>query len=271
MLKKLTQIFEKHFMPISLPHVRMCEEDMSRYHVNYVWINRQAGPLEDVACSVPLRYLDIAYENARKYPKAQFTIWMDRALLDPRTAFFLASHAYFDAPDNLNFADLRDISVYAQSEVYDVEKPKDIWARVDLARLLVLSHQLNDADNKADFQLYTDFDVPDVKLDCQRMYRILNHHGLFVGMTLKYDILENGYLSFNKTAGKEFLEKDLLPRTMNAAKAGLDGYKPLVKTLHSWMLSQGFWYFRGRVSAPRQEMMGYVVPENPIYKDHKLN
>ncbi len=271
MFKKLVDAFKKHCVPEVLPQMSPEAEDMARYHVNYVWVNRDKGAQEDAACSVPLRYLDMAYKNARKYPDAKFTIWFDYALFDDKTNFFIASHQYFTAPKNVQFKNLRDIERYAASEVYDVDRPKDIWARVDLARLLVLQHQLNDTDNKADYQLYSDFDVPDVKLDCGRMYSILHKYGLFIGKTLKHNIVENGYLCFDRQDGKDFLEQRLLPRTTNSAKAGLDGYLPLMKVLQGWMMEQGFWYYNGRVSAPRQEMMGYKVPEDPFYKNHKIN
>ncbi len=271
MFKTLAEKFKKHCLPITLPHIAVSEDDYARYHVNYVWINEDEGAKDGVSCAVPLRYMDIAYENAIKYPQAQFTIWLDHALFDPMTHFMMMSHGYLNAPSNVEFKNLRDIKAYAQCDVYDIEKPKNIWARVDLARLLVLQHQLSDENNKADYQIYSDFDVPDVRLDCDRMFSIMHKHGLFVGETLKYNILENGYLGFDKDQGRDFLESRLLPRAINSAKAGLDGYKPLYKTLHSWMVDQGFWYFRGRVCAPRQEVMGYKVPDNPVYTDNKIN
>ncbi|PZO78951.1 MAG: hypothetical protein DI626_11745, partial [Micavibrio aeruginosavorus] len=131
--------------------------------LNYVWVNKQSlnvmGPPKeedaDIQCGIPLNYFDKAYNNARLYPDTEVKVWVDRKLLDDSTRFFLESHAYINAPENVTFHDLRDIPAYDAHPIYGEESKGNIWNKVDLARFMVVSHELNDPARKQVF--YADF------------------------------------------------------------------------------------------------------------------
>jgi hypothetical protein len=252
-----------------------------QYAVNYVWINKER--LADVKdeqqagddkrppmCSVPLRFLDNAYENARLYPAAAFTIWYDKAMMDPLSEFFVISHGFFNAPSNVEFKDLRTIDSYAALAVFNVDEPKDIWARVDLARLLVLQHGLNEKGTR-DYHLYSDFDVKDVLLNSTRMERSLQDFGLFLGSTLEHNMLENGYMCFNKTVGAAYLSERLIPATITSSNQGRDGWSEHLRIFREWAEERGYKGQKWKMAGKRQLGTGYEIPENKNYTKCGLN
>tara|TARA_R110002126_G_scaffold13118_3_gene56541 strand:- start:57773 stop:58594 length:822 start_codon:yes stop_codon:yes gene_type:complete len=244
------------------------------YEVNYVWINDQKQEPNEggAACSMPLKLLDRVFNNANKYPDAQYNIWVDRDLMDPLSHFFIVSHAYLASANNVKFRSLRDVAkINEYDDIFGEKKPKHIWARVDLARILVLEHQLKENPDPLRLQLYSDFDVKDLKLRCKHMKNTLNRHGMFFGRTLGVSaMLENGYMCFGQN-GRDFLEGKLLPKTMEAVHADNNGWKALVKTHESLIKDYNFFYRTRMVSGPRQESTKYEVPDNPFYISCGLN
>lgn len=244
----------------------------SQYCVNYIWIGKTADPAEKSLCSVPLKLLDKAYENARQYPKAKFLIWVDKSMIDPLSDFFVLSHGYLSAPENIEFRNLREVETINELDFFnkgcdeDIERFRkaNIWGRVDLARLLVLQHQLLDEPDL--FQLYTDFDIPNVKLNDPKMHAAMQERGVFVG-TDSQELLENGYLCFAQGEGQRFLEGPLLDKTKKSVlEFGQNGWSAL-----RTVFNQEFGIDRYKYTAVRQPQCGYIVPDVQKYKDWGLN
>ena len=254
-----------------------------RYAVNYVWINKdcpaglKAKPSsgcdeKQPSCSVPLNHLDKAYENAKRYPAADFTIWYDKAMMDPLSEFFMISHSYLNAPSNVVFKDLRMLGTYNALDVFNVYEPKDIWARVDLARLLVLQHGLNQTKTR-DYQLYSDFDVEDVRLNSTHMQYSLRDEGLFLGATLEHNMLENGYMCFDKNAGAAYLKDRLIPSTLDTSNRNENGWRVYLSVFREWAEQRGYknQYQKLKLVGRRQLGTGYELPENENYTKCGLN
>jgi hypothetical protein len=254
-----------------------------RYAVNYVWINKDCparpkakppsgGDAKQPSCSVPLNLLDKAYENAKRYPAADFTIWYDKAMMDPLSEFFMISHSYLNAPANVEFKDLRTLDAYEALGVFSVSQPKDIWARVDLARLLVLQHGLSQAGTQ-DYQLYSDFDVEDLCLNSTRMQCSLKDEGLFLGATIEHNMLENGYMCFDRNAGAAYLKDRLIPATLDTSNQNENGWRIYLSVFREWAEERGYKnsFQKLKLVGKRQLGNGYELPENKNYTKCGLN
>lgn len=255
------------------------EKYEKHYVVNYVWINANSLPADNSLCSVPLKYLDNAYNNARLYPEARFMIWIDKKMIDPLSDFFVLSHGYLSAPDNVEYRDLRDIEAVNELPLFDEncenqmqdeypDRTDNIWGRVDLARLLVIQDNLN--QHSKYYQLYADFDVQDVKLNCPNMYKALSTDGLYIGTTFSTNMMENGYLCFGKGEGMRYLKHDLIPLTINNIQELNDnGWNALVNSFERNLVGRKL--PENELKGPRQEGTGYIVPDVQKYKDWGLN
>ncbi len=79
-----------------------------------------------------------------------------------------------------------------------------MWAKVDMARLLVLQHCLRDARCKV--AVYSDLDVPDVLIKSEAFKKRIDEYGIALGGTIEPDTgkifapYENGYAAFSKKA-----------------------------------------------------------------------
>lgn len=199
--------------------------------LNYVWINKQslnlAGPQREeetgVQCGIPLNYFDKAYGNARLYPDTEVHVWVDDLLLDGQSRFFLQSHAYLNAPENVTFRDLREIPAYAAHPSFAENSATNIWNRVDLARFMVLSHQLENPERDQVF--YADFDIDDADLDNPKTKERLDDMGMAFAELEKGEMLGHGvfntvqhaYVAMNRSR-KAFLDEKMLPGMSKAAE-----------------------------------------------------
>ena len=238
--------------------------------MNYVWINKE--PVEPsgegALCGVPLNHLDKAFRNAEKYPEATFNLWVDFSLLDDMSRFFITSHAYFSAPENLKICDLNDIPAYRELELFRGKSLSDIFARVDLARLFAMEHCFDTTETENVF--YSDFDVDDVKLNSPQTSRTLAKYGMFFG-TVGCGRLENGYMVFRQGEGGGFLKNKLLPKTIEDAKKGWDGWSALSLQLFHWSGDKKIKNHDTKLSAPRLREMGYKIPQNLLYTECGIN
>ncbi len=199
--------------------------------LNYVWVNKQSlnmiGPQKqedaELQCGVPLNYFDKAYNNARLYPDTEVKIWLDDKLLDEQSRFFLQSHAYLNAPENVSLHDLREIPAYDAHPAYAENSTTNIWNKVDLARFLVLSHELDDAAREQVF--YADFDIDDADLDNPKTQERLNEIGMAFAELEKgemlghgiYNTVQHAYVAMNQSR-KAFLDEKMLPDMSKAAE-----------------------------------------------------
>ncbi len=233
---------------------------------NYVWINKQpcAEPTEDDAlCGVPLHYFDKAYENAKKHPDVTFNLWVDFNFLDLSSRFFIESHAYLFAPNNLNLRSLHEIDDYKNDPRFAVNTKENIWARVDLARLLVLSHCFKTTASKQVF--YTDFDLDDIQVLDEAVQNSLSIHNMVFGKTKSHHI-ENGYMGFQIGKGADFLNSILIPRTKEESRGEKNGYGALYYGLKDHCY-QAFY----RAGVVELYDRGFTIEPNLLYKQNLIN
>ncbi len=250
---------------------QLSQEIKEQYKVHYVWINSNNDVPEGCLCTVPLHYLDHVYKNAIKYPSALFTVWVDKSMIDLRSDFFVMSHGYLAAPNNVEFRNLRDIQAISDLAFFNEDCSDDIyqgrklniWGRVDLARLYVLEQALNDEPDF--YHLYVDFDIIDINIYDPKMYRALATEGIFIGQDPNGRI-ENGYMCVGKGHGQTYLSTTLIPDTVvHVTEYECNGWVSLVNTFNEP------WFDTESLSGQRQEASGYVLPVPDCYKNWGLN
>lgn len=245
-------------------------KDEVKTGVNYVWINKE--PFEGgkgYLCGVPLKYIDKALDNARKYPQARVNIWIDKNLLDSRSLFFLDSHIYLNALENVEIRDLHDIPAYHDLNLFDPDSDDfaSLWARVDLARLLALDYCLSQGEVSDAF--YADFDVEDVKITSRKVKDSLDKYGLVFGR-VRSGAIENGYMAFRINEKQEFL-KGLIKTTVMDLSPGHcnNGFFSYHNAVNSWI---GESYRKEKkVSVSVLNEINYTIPDNPYYFEIGVN
>lgn len=244
-----------------------------KYIVNYVWINSrpdQPGRAEE--CSVSLKHLDRAYENARSYPSAQFNVWVDYNFLDERSRKRLEAHNNQCAPPNVELRDLNDIPAYREAKIFKPGVARNIWMRVDLARVIVLDHVLESGE--ARYALYADFDTPDVRLNEARLR--MDKYGVALGTTgankeNEGGAVENGYFGFQrKKDGPKFV-RGLLASTFRAAACDkMNGYSAFRQLSGEWASARKTGWQEMTVHKVLYSM-GYTIPDVDCYRAWKWN
>lgn len=249
---------------------KIAHKPAEKQAVNYVWINKEPfSPAPDgPRCGVPLSHLDMAYKNARKYPQAQFTVWLDNALLDGGSLEIVTDHARRSAPANVRLRDLNEIPSYRDTAIFHPPALRGIWVRADLARLLAMEHCFDESGEEA--VIYSDFDVDDVRLDAGDMRRALRDQGIFVGSSKKNEI-ENGYIALHRDKGREFLKKTLLPKSIDDAQRGYDGFSALCQSLIQWFDLARNGNDMPKIYARRLHDRGHQIPVRRIYLKQGLN
>lgn len=242
--------------------------------LNYVWINkspdkprRESEPL----CTVPLHDFDKAIANAQRYPDAEVLLWVDFALLDDMSRFFVQGFQA-SAPKNFKICDLNEITdsngvkTYRNNNVFKPESGTSIACRADLARVLVVDHCFNQP-NVIDV-FYSDLDVDDTKLHDPKSLSRLAEYGILVGQESKGDF-ENGYMVFRRGRGLEFLHDHLLPASLADAAKGLDGFGALLNEMAAWGQREGLIPSQtvDRYAIHILPNMGYRSNTASVYKD----
>jgi|GEM_PF-1117546 len=257
MLKKLWE----RIKPANKEHV---PETLPKCAVNYVWINNAAfvpDPENGKICGVPLVWLDNAAENAKKYKEAEFKVWLDYLLLDKNSLKMAVDH--INGIDNLRVYDLKDaIGEYLNDPIF--YEPKDIWARVDFAKILVCKHCFENTDAERVF--FSDFDIEDIMLDRDVIHNSLDGAGVFFGATLEDGNVENSFLAFQKGAGEEFINEYLLPATHNDASFNLNGYVALQDSLNRWLDDGKSILPYHKLMYPMAHKTGIETSQNPDYE-----
>jgi hypothetical protein len=193
--------------------------------VNYVWVRKDVfepdmDDSESLLCGVPLERIDMALVNCKKYPDAQFVIWLDFDELDPLSLYFVDSHIYTAGIQNITVKNLRDIPDYASSQVFEIPHAIDVYPRADFARLLAVAHMTDEFPRSAVF--YADFDVEDVFITHNSVTGALQKKG-FVFAKTDEDPIENGYMGFFGKTGRECLD-DIISDNRNEARYNRKGY-----------------------------------------------
>lgn len=181
--------------------------------VNYVWItSRKPTPSPyNKECAVELANIESAVSNANRHPEADFQLWLDKKVLDDYSLFcidyFLHGRTFYK---NIKIADLQTIPDYANDPFftpleptdpgYAVEAfcrvgPRNVYARADYARILVLDHCLITQPERPQI-IYSDIDCPSLRLT-EVSDRIRRHgiaiNGLGGGISNGYIGLDPNY------------------------------------------------------------------------------
>ncbi len=258
--------------------------------MNYVWINARKTIRDETTplCCVPLHYIDNAIENARKNPTVDTRLWVDHDMLDRQSLSYLQDHLAASGARNLTLHDLRAIPSYAQNSLFDPDKPKNIWLRVDLARLLAVRHCLSEAD--AEDVFYSDFDINGMFLNHPNKTKSLNETGLalvtqpVVKKLINFEkifafhavdqqpYVENSYFGIRKSViDPQFL--DQLITASEKAAISKDVYRG---ALYDCFLKHAFKVFADNVAATQMAVPAardcyYKIPVNPHYIEAGIN
>lgn len=201
--------------------------------LNYVWINKTPDkdlllPTDDTPlCSVPLHDLDKAYDNARKYPDTEVRIWIDETRLSDQTRFFVQSHAYLNAPDNVRIKDLNSVPGYRDKQDLYSDENVSIWCKVDLARFEVAAHSLRTLQAQTVF--YADFDVKDVALDSAATAQSLKRYQTAFTRVPNTNIPSPGYFAASQE-GLPVIE-NLISAMMGTIRSGGDHYQVFARSV----------------------------------------
>lgn len=190
--------------------------------VNYVWINEKKFipglEADSPQCGIPLHYVDKAIENARRYPAAEFRIWIDTSFLkESATEFLLQSHLLFSGCTNIKIHNLNDLVLYKCNDFFKPDDPGPLWHRTDMARLIVAEDVIRKNPDKA--AVYADFDVEDVRIDDEHFQKAILNHGFAVGC-IKEDQVENGYFAFRNMGDGHPILSDIIRQCHLQVSAG---------------------------------------------------
>lgn len=161
--------------------------------VNYVWMEQN----REAPSPIPTYFFRRLQDNAERYPKANFQLWVESD----------QSHEPYDKPANVEIHQLNEVPSFSTSPT--LQAKKDIWPRVDMARLLVLQHVLD--TTRFVTAAYADFDIPDVQLCSTALQARLERFGLALGGTVDPSTgvlitpFHNGYMAF-QSHGKKILD-----------------------------------------------------------------
>lgn len=238
--------------------------------LNYIWIGKSYKKTDPtLLCDVPLHYLDMAFENARKHPDTAVKLWFDLGRLDAMSQFFVASHIHISAPPNVTVHHLRDIPAYAEDRLFKRRKMKwlerDIWEKVDVARLMVAAHCFD--NSKVQQVFYSDFDVADVALDGRRTQLALAKHGMAFGFTEDGDV-ENSYFAFDRKAESKLRDLVQSTRDQIISHQAPNGYKPLYDMIQAWLGGDSVTALKATAVVPES---GAVLPPGKFYRHLKIS
>lgn len=242
--------------------------------LNYVWINKEKFEpcAERPTCGVPLHYIDKAVHNALLYSDIQVDIWLDFNLLDKQSIETVRDHV--SKVKNIKIRNLQDIESYQKSNLFDPDRSlpegfsykgddegerQSIWGRVDLARLMVIRHCLENTAAKDIF--YSDFDADDTKLNSPRVSYNLKKFGMVFGSS-KRNIIENGYMGFRRTNMDGNFFDTLLDSTERYVAEGYNGYGPFYQQLKKWAEQNDVKKFPNDICFKVLRTMRYKIPEN---------
>lgn len=252
--------------------------------VNYVWINKDRfAPQEgEPPCGVPLHYVDEAIANARRYPQAQFQVWVDSRFLDKSSTMTIVDdHIRAAGIENLAVRDLstvgkdkrHGITDYEASPYFSMDSGVPVWHRVDVARLMVTEHTLQ--EKPGHIAVYADFDVVDVRLGDKAFMSAVTNHGFVLGSTKepgKEAWPENGYFAFSGTENARGLLSSIMHNVYEATAQGVklernDVFNAYFKAILDYCEERKIEDRQGLLLTGVLEPTQYVIPHNPRYKD----
>ncbi len=182
------------------------------FTVNYLWINETIFDPDwtsktEPLCAIPLHLVDQAIKTAKQYPDTDIRIWTDPELYkNSPTQFILESFLYaHEWPSNITLCNIRDIESYSEDSFFDINSKTSIWARVDLARLLLLQHCLIADQSTHKAHIYADFDTQDVFHNFDKIEYAISNFGIALGCVKSpnpvFDYgdkaIENSYLAIS--------------------------------------------------------------------------
>lgn len=189
--------------------------------VNYVWIcpKEDARAQDEAVTRIPLHYFERMYENAARYPEADFNLWLDFEQLGTVDRFFVASHRYLFDASGIEIRDLRTIPEYLQNSGFDPDSGRTLYAKADYARILVLNRLLRGGHDKE--IIYSDLDCEDVRIRAPEVREKLDGAGMAFGYTGADQRVCNGYIGLKGAKARVFMADFLLPQTTVAFERNL--------------------------------------------------
>lgn len=218
---------------------------MQKVTLNYVWINAvphnngvitQAcyDPIS-VRCPIPDRYIQNVIRVRQEHPGIGINIWMDAYKRGDNKGDLSRVFAMATGLEGVAFKGLREIPSYRSDPLFalgDYELNTNVtgivWRQVDLARLLVLKHEMK---VNGGIQVYTDFDMLEPPVGTSEIEKVSKHGFLLEVCTdvlpehTNYDFYEyeNRLMAF--CAGNEAAELFLSTAIEKTKKAYLQDIK----------------------------------------------
>ncbi len=202
--------------------------------VHYLWLNDK--PVQnkgDTPAPMPLPYIATLINLARANPLVAFHLWLDDRFMGENYAHSLKQAIDKHVPGkNVTLGDLKLIGPYAHNPIFAPEKQHNLFARVDLARLLILDYAL--ATGNRPFVIYSDLDITNPNLS--KALGIMRESGLVLAGSRENDRIdthpENGYLGIGRDSpsAMAFL-KTLIEKTIPETGKGYNGYFPFITSV----------------------------------------
>ena len=179
--------------------------------VNYVWMRKDALTPH----TIPTHLFYNFQQNAARYPDAQFRVWVEHS----------SACAGYKMSANSTVRLLGSIPAFSATPVLASQDENHLWAKVDIARLLVLERSLRRSDCATAF--YADFDIQDVSLHEGEVRNRLKKYGAAFGASFHPDSgntmteFENGYLAFTRATASslDFIIKHISEKAANLEAA----------------------------------------------------
>lgn len=161
--------------------------------VNYLWISKEGVP-----STIPSFLFYRLQQNTQNYKNdAKFTLWLNN----------FSSVGNYRIPPNLsirNVEELPPLSPLGQAATIE----GDFWIHIDRLKLQIVAETLKQ-NPTIPSALFTDLDIPDIRLNDTALQQRLQSYGMAFGATFLKDSkgrihikdrYENGYMAFSQTS-----------------------------------------------------------------------
>ena len=241
--------------------------------VHYLWINHtpDTGDRALPLCTVELERFKRPFENTRKYPNEQFTLWIDFNYLDNMSKFWLVNYFENAAPPNFDLRDLNEIEAYGTSQRIGIRynrlhDSRDAYKRANLARFYILQDRLKRSD--ATNIVYSDLDATKV-LNMPRAGKSLFEEQGFVIGKASNAIISHAYVALKNghSQAKKFID-EVVTRTCEYYDQNNHGTNgPIVKGVIKDMLGEGM---IRKMTVKPMPPIGYKTPKDRFLRFHGI-
>lgn len=198
-------------------------------YLNYVWLSNKdyydPSKYKDQS-PIPTDYVENAFAVASENSHITSIIWCDFKQMGKSNMDRLTTNKR--QPKNLSFRDLNEIADYKEIPLFREETDKkNIWRKVDLARVLMLSHVLSFPDAEAVY--YSDMDVYKLPVSPEHV-KVIKQAGFAFDYLSDGGTVENRFIGIH-ISQKNGVENTLVPCTKEAIldENAFDGWRAMMR------------------------------------------